>query len=180
MLSHQNEEHNLASIDKPMPNLDATDPKKPKITNDPVDNDNDVDLLQSQLSQEQLEMLNQLYEDLSLDLGTVEEAAVVMSDSIKRAIIDIELSEEFILNWLEKRKKEKEKKKSSKINLTQNQVDRLTDLYRTPVDEEMMSPTWIDQGTWDSEIEDLANDLNLPEEFIKNWLKSKYREDNEQ
>ena len=121
-----------------------------------------------------------MYDDLSLDLGTVEEAAVVMSDSIKSLAKDIELSEEFILNWLEKRKKEKEKKKSSKINLTQNQVDRLTDLYRTPVDEEMMSPTWIDQGTWDSEIEDLANDLNLPEEFIKNWLKSKYREDNQQ
>ena len=68
------------------------------------------------------------------------------------------------------------------INLTQDQVQRLTDLYNYPPDPDSlrwMTPFWINEGCWDTNITDLANKLNLTEEFIKNWLIRKYREDNE-
>ena len=65
------------------------------------------------------------------------------------------------------------------INLTQDQVQRLTDLYNYPPDPDSMSPFWINNGCWDTNITDLANKLNLTEEFIKNWLIRKFREDNE-
>ena len=42
------------------------------------------------------------------------------------------------------------------INLTQDQVQRLTDLYNYPPDPDSMSPFWINNGCWDTNITDLA------------------------
>ena len=132
-----------------------------------------------------------MYDDLSLDLGTVEEAAVVMSDSIKRAIIDIELSEEFILNWLHKRKNEREKKKSSKPQLSQNQdmddpvdgsqlsqdqIQKLNNLYNDY--SYLLDDLPFEDAVPDMHfaIENLAKDVELSEEFISNWLQKRKKE----
>ena len=79
-------------------------------------------LLQPQLSEKQLEKLQDLYNAFAFAFAsptwefTQEEMlSVGLSDAIKDLAgeKDTKLSEEVILKWLQKRKKEKEKKKTS-------------------------------------------------------------------
>ena len=72
LLRHQNEEHNLASIDKPMPNLDATDAKIPRITtNDPVDDDNDIDLTQTQEEESPEKPVDPISTEVAVEVGPI-------------------------------------------------------------------------------------------------------------